>query len=205
MENYADMMFRGKVADLQKDEGSHDKYMAVYPQRTQQHLGPDETRFIQSRESFYIASVSQDGWPYVQHRGGPMGFLRAINPNKLACLDYIGNRQFITMGHVAEDPRVSLFLMDYMNRARLKIQGRASLLSLDDADQEIVSQFSREGVPAQRLLVIDVVALDWNCPKYIPALIPVRVANEATDSYTLELQKEVAKLKAELELVKSQK
>ncbi|WP_424941573.1 hypothetical protein [Aliiroseovarius sp. S253] len=98
-----------------------------------------------------------------------------------------------------------LFLMDYMNRARLKIQGRASLLLLEEADQDILAQFSLEGVPAERLLVIDVVALDWNCPKYIPALIPVRAANEATDSNTLELQKEVAKLKAELELAKAQK
>ncbi|WP_095588055.1 pyridoxamine 5'-phosphate oxidase family protein [Actibacterium ureilyticum] len=203
MENYAELMFQGRVAELQKADGGYDRYRATYARRTKSGLGPDEVGFIQSRESFYIASVTPDGWPYVQHRGGPAGFLAAIGPARIACLDYVGNRQFITMGHVAQDPRVSLFLMDYMNRARLKIQGRASLLPLDQAEPEVLAKFQPQGTPAERLLVVDVVALDWNCPKYIPPLVPVQVANDATDAYTAELRAENEALKAELAALKA--
>ena len=198
MEDYANLMFRGQVAEIQKAEGCYGVHKASYQRRTQSALSPDDVAFIQSRQSIYIASVNPDGWPYVQHRGGPTGFLKAVNPTRIACLDYVGNRQFITMGHVAEDPRVSLFLMDYMRRARMKIQGRASLVRLGDADPEVLKHFPTEGTPAERLLVVDVVAMDWNCPKYIPAFVPVDVANAATESYAAELQAENDALKAKL-------
>lgn len=198
MEDYSNLMFRGQVAEIQKAEGFYDRHKASYQRRTQSALNPDDVAFIQSRQSIYIASVSPDGWPYVQHRGGPTGFLKAIGPTRIACLDYVGNRQFLTMGHVAEDPRVSLFLMDYMRRARMKIQGRANLVRLADADSDVLKHFPTEGTPAERLLVVDVVAMDWNCPKYIPSFVPVDVANAATESYAAELQAENDALKAKL-------
>ncbi|WP_432449198.1 pyridoxamine 5'-phosphate oxidase family protein [Aliiroseovarius marinus] len=203
MENYADLMFRGQVAEIQKAEGCHGIHKANYQRRTQTALSEDDIAFIQSRQSFYIASVNPDGWPYIQHRGGPVGFLKVIGPTRVACLDYVGNRQFITMGHVAQDPRVSVFLMDYMRRARMKLQGRATLQRLADADPEILAQFPTEGVPAERLLVIDIVAMDWNCPKYIPPFVPVEVANAATERYAAELQTENDALKAELAALKT--
>lgn len=202
MENYADLMFRGQVAEIQKAEGYHGIHKANYQRRTQAALSEDDIAFIQTRQSFYIASVNPDGWPYIQHRGGPAGFLKVIGPTRVACLDYVGNRQFITMGHVADDPRVSLFLMDYMRRGRLKLQGHATLVPLADADPAILKHFPTEGIPAERLLIVDVVTMDWNCPKYIPAFIPVDVANAATESYAAELQTENAALKAELAALK---
>ncbi|WP_298563045.1 pyridoxamine 5'-phosphate oxidase family protein [uncultured Aliiroseovarius sp.] len=203
MENYADLMFRGQVAEIQKAEGCHGVHKANYQRRMQAALSDDDIAFIQSRQSFYIASVNPDGWPYIQHRGGPAGFLKVIGPTRVACLDYVGNRQFITMGHVAEDPRVSVFLMDYMRRGRMKLQGRATLQRLADADPGILKQFPTEGIPAERLLVIDVVAMDWNCPKYIPPFVPIDVANAATESYAAELQAENNALKAELAALKT--
>ena len=203
MENYADLMFRGQVAEIQKAEGCHGVHKANYQRRMQAALSDDDIAFIQTRQSFYIASVNPDGWPYIQHRGGPVGFLKAIGPSRIACLDYVGNRQFITMGHVAENPRVSLFLMDYMRRGRMKLQGHATLVRLADADPAVLEQFPTERTPAERLLVIDVVAMDWNCPKYIPPFVPIDVANAATENYAAELQAENNALKAELAALKT--
>ncbi len=203
MENYADLMFRGRVAEIQKAEGCHGIHKANYQRRTQAALGEDDIAFIQTRQSFYIASVNPDGWPYIQHRGGPAGFLKVIGPSRIACLDYVGNRQFITMGHVANDPRVSLFMIDYMCRGRMKLQGRATLVRLADADPAVLQRFPAEGTPAERLLIVDLVAMDWNCPKYIPAFVPADVANAATESYAAELQAENDALKAELATLKT--
>ena len=203
MENYADLMFRGQVAEIQKSEGCHGIHKAFYQRRTQAAFSEDGIAFIQTRQSFYIASVNPDGWPYIQHRGGPAGFLKVIGPSRIACLDYVGNRQFITMGHVADNPRVSLFLMDYMRRGRMKLQGRATLVRLADADPVVLRQFPTDGTPAERLLIVDVVAMDWNCPKYIPAFVPVDVANAATENYAAELRAENDALKAELAALKT--
>ena len=112
MENYADLLFIDEVLALQEQDGSAQNYQQVYSKRTQEYLSDNDRHFIASRESFYIASVSTTGWPYVQHRGGPTGFLKVLDQNKLGFIDYPGNRQFITMGHTARDSRVAVFLMD---------------------------------------------------------------------------------------------
>ena len=131
-------------------------------------LTEDETAFIQSRDSFYMATVSETGWPYVQHRGGKPGFLRVINPTSLAFADYKGNRQLLTTGNLAVTDRVTLFLMDYPQRTRLKILGHARV---EDARQhpELVTQFAEPEVQrlVERLFFIEVVSFDWNCPQYI--------------------------------------
>lgn len=131
-------------------------------------LTDDETQFIQTRDSFYMATVSETGWPYMQHRGGQPGFLRVINPSQLAFADYKGNRQMLSTGNVAVNDRVCLFLMDYPQRTRLKILGHARV---KDARQhpELVTQLAEPGAQriVERLFFIDVVSFDWNCPKYI--------------------------------------
>jgi predicted pyridoxine 5'-phosphate oxidase superfamily flavin-nucleotide-binding protein len=131
-------------------------------------LTDDEAQFIQSRDSFYMATVSESGWPYVQHRGGQPGFLRVVSPTSLAFADYKGNRQMLSTGNVAVNDRVSLFLMDYPQRTRLKILGHARV---EDARQhpELIAQFAQPDVHriVERVFFIDVVSFDWNCPKYI--------------------------------------
>lgn len=131
-------------------------------------LGPNEIEFIQRRDSFYLASVSSTGWPYVQHRGGPPGFLHVLASGELVFADLQGNRQMLTTGNVATNDRICLFLIDYPRRERLKIFGHASILDArahPDLLETIVPKGSEKAVG--RLVRIHVVGFDWNCPKYI--------------------------------------
>jgi len=151
-------------------------------------LTEDERAFIESRDSFYMATLSENGWPYIQHRGGSRGFLRVLNPQTLAFADYRGNRQMLSTGNLAANNRVSLFLMDYPQRARLKILGHARV---EDArgNRELLEQVAEPDVQpiVERLFFIDVVSFDWNCPKYV------------TPRYTAEeIQELVAPLKARI-------
>ena len=131
-------------------------------------LGPDEIEFIEARDSFYLASVGETGWPYLQHRGGAPGFLHVIEPGRLAFADYQGNRQLISTGNLAANDRVALFLMDYPQRTRLKILGHART---EDARKHpaLLTRLAAPAIRAkvERLFLIEIEAFDWNCPKYI--------------------------------------
>jgi predicted pyridoxine 5'-phosphate oxidase superfamily flavin-nucleotide-binding protein len=163
-------------------------------------LGETEAEFIGARDSFYLGTVSESGWPYIQHRGGPVGFLRVLNSTTLAFVDYKGNHQLLSTGNVSAHDRVSLFLMDYKNRERLKILGRARI---EDArtHQELVARVSHPSMRtnAERVFLIDVVSFDWNCPKYITLRYSLEEVEEATSS----LKTRIAELEAELRAVKS--
>ncbi len=198
MESYADVMFHGAVADLQRADGTYNKYQTAYKHRTSADLGSDDVDFIRRRDSFYLASITEDGWPYVQHRGGRRGFVHVIGPAQLACADYRGNRQFISMGNLQNEPRVSLFFMDYLNHARLKIQGKATLRLVSEVDTDLVARLDNPEAPAERILVVDVVAIDWNCPKYIPTLYPEDALQEIVGPQIAKLQAENEALKSEL-------
>ncbi|MBY3082272.1 pyridoxamine 5-phosphate oxidase [Rhizobium laguerreae] len=127
-----------------------------------------ETAFIAQRDSFYMASVSETGWPYVQHRGGPPGFLKVLGDRTLAFADYRGNRQYISIGNLAENDRTCLFLMDYPARTRLKIYARAEKLALD-ADPVLTAKITDGdyGAKAERIFRLKLEAFDWNCPQHI--------------------------------------
>src|SRR5438445_3943690 len=107
-----------------------------------QQLGPEEISFIQAQDTFFLASVSETGWPYVQHRGGPKGFLQVLDPNTIAFPEFSGNRQYLSFGNILSNPRVSLFLIDFRNRERLKIFGRASL-SETTANRDLLKRLER--------------------------------------------------------------
>jgi uncharacterized protein len=132
-------------------------------------LGDDELEFLEAQRSVYLATVSETGWPYVQHRGGPPGFLKVLDPSTIGFADFAGNRQLITVGNVSVDDRVALIAVDYTNRVRLKVLGRIAVRDLERDDP----LFERLVVPgyrarAQRLMTITVEAFDWNCPQHIP-------------------------------------
>jgi predicted pyridoxine 5'-phosphate oxidase superfamily flavin-nucleotide-binding protein len=131
-------------------------------------LGPDEAAFIAARDSFYLATVTESGWPYLQHRGGPPGFLRLLGPATLAFADYRGNHQLLTAGSLARNDRLALFLMDYPNRTRLKLFGHARVEDAR-AHPELVERLGEAAMQplVERLILIDVVAFDWNCPQHI--------------------------------------
>ena len=131
-------------------------------------LGPAEEAFIAARDGFYLASVSETGWPYVQFRGGPPGFLHVLDGATLGYADFRGNRQYITTGNVAGNDRVSLFLMDYANRRRLKVFGHAEIADAADrpdlADRLRMPDYRGR---VERLVLIHIVGYDWNCPQHI--------------------------------------
>ena len=132
-------------------------------------LGPREIDFISHRESFYMATVTADGWPYLQHRGGPVGFLRVLDERSLGFADFRGNRQLLSTGNLAGNDRVALFLMDYPNRARLKIRGRARVSDAreDPALADRLADDPALRAKVERAFVIDVDSYDWNCSQYI--------------------------------------
>ncbi len=134
-------------------------------------LGAGEIEFIGQRTSFYLATVNSDGWPYIQHRGGPRGFLKVLDEHTLGFADLRGNRQLITTGNVSGNDRVAMFLMDYHARRRLKVMGHARVLDVEDHEEiaERLSPATELRSRVERLFVIDVVSYDWNCPSYITA------------------------------------
>jgi len=156
------------LAGLDEAQVRYNGRAAAVPPPGLDRLGEDEVAFIGERDSFYLATVSPTGWPYIQHRGGAAGFLRVLSPSRLAFADYRGNRQMLSTGHVAADSRVSLFLMDYAQRVRLKILGRATVLDAREHAAQVAAVAGPGPAPkAERLFLIDVVSFDWNCPQYI--------------------------------------
>ncbi|HET6409469.1 MAG TPA: pyridoxamine 5'-phosphate oxidase family protein [Chthoniobacteraceae bacterium] len=156
---------------------------------TRDLLNAEEATFIATRDSFYLASVNSDDWPYIQHRGGPPGFLKVLESNLLGFADLKGNRQLLSTGNIDGNDRVALFLMDYPHRERLKILGRARVLDArenpDLADKLSPDPKLRDQI--ERLFVIEVVSFDWNCPQYI------------TPRYTLsEMEEVITPLKARI-------
>jgi predicted pyridoxine 5'-phosphate oxidase superfamily flavin-nucleotide-binding protein len=130
-------------------------------------LGEFEREFIAARDSIYVATVTPDGWPYIQHRGGPVGFLSVLDDRTLVFADYSGNKQYISTGNLTVNNKVALFLMDYPNQARLKIIGHARLLEPGE-DPELESRLLNEkGARVERIFVITVVGYDWNCSQHI--------------------------------------
>jgi uncharacterized protein len=133
-------------------------------------LTADVIAFIAGRNSAYLATANVDGQPYVQHRGGPKGFIKVLDERTVAFPEYSGNRQYISTGHLSENDRAFLFLMDYANARRLKLWGRAKVVE----DQEVIAQVSGppDATAAERAIVFTVLAWDWNCSQYIPRLVP---------------------------------
>ncbi len=158
-------------------------------------LTQDEADFIAERDSFYMGSVSETGWPYVQHRGGPVGFLKVLGPNLLGFADFKGNRQLLTTGNLDVADRVALFLMDYPHRTRLKILGHARVLDARE-HPELVEQWAPEPLRSkvERLFLIRVVSFDWNCPQYITP----RFTAAEMENYVAPLKARIAELEAKL-------
>ena len=161
-------------------------------------LGPKERAFIAARDSFYMATVSETGWPYVQHRGGQPGFVHVLADKSIGFADYRGNRQYISAGNLASDNRVALFLMDYLHRTRLKILGRVRAVTADDEETLAKLQPSDNRAVAERAFVIDIEAFDWNCPQHITqryTLAKVEHATEPLRQRIAELERQLAERK----------
>jgi predicted pyridoxine 5'-phosphate oxidase superfamily flavin-nucleotide-binding protein len=174
---FAELAFTPLVKAQQNQHGSRHLYQRVeQSQDFGDTLSPDEQEFIQGRDSFYMASTSESGWPYLQFRGGAKGFLRVIDEKTLGFADLRGNRQYISVGNLQHDNRVALFLMDYPRQSRLKILGRAEVHEGSDEAVHLTNQLrvAEEKTPSERAVLIHIDAFDWNCPQHI------------TPRYTLE-------------------
>lgn len=158
-----------------------------------------EVAFIAVRDSFYVASVSETGWPYVQHRGGPTGFLRVIDDKTLAFADFRGNRQYISLGNINANDRVALFLMDYPNRRRLKIYARAEVRDLA-ANPALAEQLTTPGYGAkpERAFILHLQAFDWNCSQHIAP----RFTEADIDEALMPVRERIVQLEAENKMLR---
>jgi len=188
---FADIAFTPAVRAAQSRMGSRER-LAAFDHMTDRNsrLSPREAEFITARDSFYQATVSETGWPYVQFRGGPAGFLKVLDDQTIGYAAFRGNMQYISTGNLAANDRVSIILMDYAHRTRLKLLGRARMVELDE-DPALITRLELPDYRArvERGIVISVEAFDWNCPQHI------------TPRFT---EAELAPLLAELEQLRQQ-
>lgn len=199
--NFIKTLFSDDMRARQEKAGSRASYARAEAGVTGPDvLGEKEEAFIALRDSFYMASITENGWPYVQHRGGPAGFLKMLPGNRLAFADYQGNKQYLSTSNLAAHPRVALIVMDYPNRRRLKVIGTARLVELDE-DPALVTSLMTPGYKAvpERAFVIDVIGLDWNCPQHITS----RFTEEEVKAGLQPMIAELHQLRAEVERLRA--
>ncbi|NEQ67228.1 MAG: pyridoxamine 5'-phosphate oxidase family protein [Symploca sp. SIO2D2] len=193
---FTQIAFTPAVRAFQDHYGSREMYARM------EESGPDNDtiiprleEFIKARDSFYLGTSNENGWPYIQFRGGAPGFLKIIDDKTLGFADFAGNCQYLTIGNLSVDDRVFLFLMDYANRRRLKIWGRGRVV---DDDPQLLEELRVPGdtSEAQRAILIHVEAWDWNCPKYIP----IKYSEAEVAAMVEPLQNRIAELEAKLGL-----
>ena len=194
------------VRAAQEANGSGEYWANFHGDRAFDRFTPAEAAFIAERDSFYMATVSENGWPYVQHRGGPPGFIRILDDRTLAIPDFRGNRQYISTGNLLTNDRAALILMDYPNRRRLKLYAHVEARDLA-ADSGLATELALQGYRAkvERGLIIHLAAFDWNCPQHIiprfseaelePALAPFRARLEALEEENKALRDELAAIR----------
>jgi len=157
-------------------------------------LTENETAFIESRDSFYMASVSETDWPYIQHRGGPRGFVKVLDAKRIGFLDYRGNRQYISVGNIRKNDRVSLFFMDYPQKIRLKMLGHARTATVQEANELGLSVAAGYRAHPERAFVIHVEGYDWNCPQHITE----RYSADEIETMVQPLRDRIAELEEQL-------
>ena len=193
--NFSEIAFTDSVKAQQEQYGSRQQYARMDRLARGAALTLAETEFIAARDSFYLATVGETGYPYVQFRGGPPGFLRVLDAQTLGYADFRGNRQYITVGNLDQNDRAALILMDYANRSRLKIYARIEVINAKDRP-ELMEKLSVPGYDAkiERAMLLHVEAFDWNCPQHITP----RFTMEELQAMNAPLYEHVAKLEAEL-------
>ncbi len=167
-QNFTDFAFTPSVKDAQEHYGSRKNYQGMEEDPDRFLLTDNERDYISSLEFFFMATTGENGWPYVQYRGGPKGFLKILDDRTLGFADYRGNRQFISVGNINSGGKVSLILLDFPRRVRLKIWATATVKDAVD-DPELATRLSDPDYPAkvERLITLTVEAFDWNCPQNI--------------------------------------
>jgi len=195
----SDVAFTPSVKTIQTRKGSRQSYKRMEQQGGwQTEITEDLAAFIAEQRSFFLATVSSDGAPYIQHRGGPPGFLQVIGPSTLGFADFKGNRSSSTQGNLADNAKAHIFLIDYANRQRVKIWGEARIV---EDNEQLIEQFMPQAYKAraEQAIVFEVSAWDANCPQHIP----VRYEAEDVERALAERDARIAELEAELRDIKS--
>jgi hypothetical protein len=195
----SDVAFSPAVKTIQARKGSREAYARGEQRGWRTEVDDNLAAFLADANSFYFATASADGQPYIQHRGGPHGFLNVLDKQTLAFADYAGNQQFITQGNLSENPKAYIFVMDYAHRRRVKIWGEARVVEDDEA---LTTSLMPKGYRArpEQVILFKIAAWDTNCPQHIPQKFDaadVAAALAARDARIAELEAEVAALKAE--------
>jgi uncharacterized protein len=193
MKTFSEIAFTPAVQTLQSAHGSRAAYARMQDNSPPaEGLGELEAGFLSKADSFFIATVSETGWPYVQHRGGPSGFLKVISPVRVAFADFGGNRQYVTAGNASRVDRAAVIVVDYAAQRRLKLLGHLRFEDLGSADPELVFALELPGYRArvERIAVIEVEAFDWNCPQHIPQ----RYTRDEVEAALRPLQERIAQL-----------
>jgi len=205
---YLDTFATPSVKSAQADNGVLAQWERFSGERASDAFTEAEAQFIAERDSLYLATVSENGWPYVQHRGGPAGFVKVLDDRTLALPDFRGNRQYISLGNICANDRASLIMVDYPNQRRLKILGHLEARSLSDdpALAERLALPDYRGRP-ERALVLTLHAFDWNCPQHITprftqaeiaeALTPTMTRLKALEAENADLRQRLATLKGD--------
>ncbi len=191
---FTKIAFTDKVKEVQEHYGSREMYENVVKRGvSEDSLTEREIDFINARDSFYMGTVNSKGWPYIQFRGGPKGFLKVLDEKTLGFVDFQGNLQYLSVGNLLENDRVFLFLMDYAHRKRLKIWGQSQVI---DDNPELLTQLAEPDYEAElgRVFIIKIKALDWNCPQHIP----IRYSEEEVEEMMVPLQIKIKELEAKL-------
>ncbi len=192
---FAELAFTPSVRAVQERQGSRKFYAGKDVEPLEEtRLGEAERAFIQARDSFYMATVSETGWPYVQHRGGPAGFVRVLDDTTLGLPDFRGNRQYVSVGNLKQDDRVSIIFMDYADKRRLKLLGHVSII--DPGDNATLDQLRLPDYRAkvERGFLIRAAAFDWNCPQHITE----RYTQADIGKVIAPYQQRIAELEAQL-------
>lgn len=200
--NYSKLAFTDAIKQLQKKLGSRSSYDRVENMSYVDGLTATEIEFISERDSFYMASSSENEYPYIQHRGGPKGFIKVIDGTTIGIVDFTGNRQYISVGNITKNPKVSLILVSYPQRARLKIYAEAEIVELNE-NPELYQLLKPEDYKfrPERMMVFKIKAYDWNCPQHITPRFSVPEIEELIapqKQYIAALEEEVKRLKEQL-------
>lgn len=202
---FGSLVFTPIIRALQERYGSRRQYAKLEDSGvTRDRLGPQESAFIAERDSFYMASIGETGWPYVQHRGGPKGFLKVIDESTIAFADFRGNKQYISTGNLMKDNRVALIMLDYPGQARLKILGHAEIFEGAPA-REWIERLREPGYKAsvERVFIVRIDAFDWNCQQHITPRFTAEQIREALAPFERrveDLEQENQRLREALDL-----
>lgn len=197
--DFAEIAFTDAVKKLQEQHGSRKSYERMEKFNVIDGLTTSEISFIADRDSFYLATIGVKEFPYIQHRGGPKGFVKVLDSKRIGFIDFTGNKQYVSVGNIATNNNVSLIMIDYPTRTRLKIFAKAEVVELN-GNQDLYELLNLDDYKfrPERMLIFNIEAYDWNCPQHI---VPRYTTNEIEQAF-LPQQKYIAKLEAELNKLK---